>query len=184
MSKTLINLIDISLVPAALLVVGKLIGLLATIQIFQLPWTIQEVPGSFFSVSPAFLAEDIIVASSYSDLIMYLLIALGFSFVLIQATHFHDTHIKPRMLVRLVNNNLMGLVRSSFDIYHSAAIWTIFLWMTQILIWVDVAVGKTYLWVGLTTLAANVVLTAILLQDVYREIEISRKSFGSMEALT
>jgi hypothetical protein len=162
MSKTLINLIDISLVPAALLVVGKLIGLFATIQIFQLPWTLQEIPGSFFSVSPAFLADDVIVASSYSDLIMYFLIAFGFSFVLIQATHFHDTHIKPRLLVKLVNNNLMGLVRSSFDIYHSATIWTIFLWMTQLLIWVNIAAGKTYLWIGLVTLAANVVLTAIL----------------------
>lgn len=183
MSKTIINLIDISLVPAALMVVGKLIGLLVTIQIFALPWTVQEIPGSFFSIRPALLPDDVIIASSYSDLIMYLLIAIGFSLVLIQATHFHETHIKPKLLVRLANNNLMGLVRSSFDIYNFAAIWTIFLWMTQILIWVNIASGKTYLWIGLVSLAANVVFTAILLQDVYREIEVSRKDFGGEEAL-
>ncbi len=183
MSKTLVNLIDIALVPAALLVVGKLIGLFVTIQVFALPWTMQEIPGSFFSIRPALMAEDIIVASSYSDLIMYLLIAAGFSIILIQATHFHETHIKPKLLVKLANNNLLGLVRSSFDLYHYAAIWTIFLWLTQLLIWIDIATGKTYVWIGIGTLLANVVFTAFLLQDVYREIEISRHDLGSKEAL-
>ena len=183
MSKTLINLIDISLVPAALMVVGKLIGLLITINVFALPWTVQEIPGSFFSIRPALLPDDVIIASAYSDLIMYMLIAAGFTLVLLQATHFHETHIQPKLLVKLANNNLLGLVRSSFDIYHYAAIWTIFLWLTQILIWVDIASGKTYLWIGIGSLVANVIFTSLLLQDVYREIELSRRDLGSKEAL-
>lgn len=182
MSKSLINLIDLALLPAALMVVSKFLGLVLTINIFNLPWTLKEVPQTFFSIRPGLLSEDIITANSYSDLIMYLVLAIGFSFVLVQATHFHDSHIQPRLLMRLANNNLAGLVRSSFDIYHAAAIWTIFIWLANILIWINVVMGKTYTWIGVGSLIADVVFTVLLLQDVYKEIELSKRNLGKQEA--
>jgi hypothetical protein len=182
MSDSLIKLTDIALIPAALMVIGKLFGLVLTINVFALPWTVQDIPQSFFSIRPGLLAEDVILANSYSDIIMYAVLALGFSIVLLQATHFHDTHIHPRLLVRLANNNLMGLVKSSYDIYHAATIWTMFIWLAAAIIWVNVAVGKTYLWVGLAVLIANTVFTTILLQDVYQEIELSKRNLGRQQA--
>jgi hypothetical protein len=182
MSKPLINLIDVALFPAALMVVSKFLGLIVTINLFNLPWTIKEVPQTFFAIRPGMLSEDVIIGNSYSDLIMYLALALGFSFVLLLATHFHNTHIQPRLLMRLANSNLAGLVRSSFDIYYAAAIWLIFIWVANILIWINVLVGKTYLWIGLASLIANVVFTALLLQDVYKEIELSKRNLGRQAA--
>jgi hypothetical protein len=182
MSNSLVKLIDATLIPAAVMAVGKFLGLIITVNIFKLPWSLQQIPNNFFSVRPAFLPEDIILASSYSDLIMYSFLAFCFTAILIQATHFHDTHIQPKLLVKLVNNNLSGLVKSSFNIYHNAAIWLIISWIAVIIIWVDVVVGKTYLWVGITSLIANALFTSILLQDVYKEIEISRKTLSNQEA--
>lgn len=182
MSRSLIKLIDLSLLPAALLVISKIVGLVVAINIFHIPWALQDLPGSIFSVRPAFLPADILTASSYSDLIMYMIMAIGFSIVLILATHFHDTHIKPQLLMKLTNHNLLGLVKSSFDIYHTAVIWITFIWLTSAVVWVDIAMNKTYLWVGLVTVAANIFFSIMILQDVYNEIDMSRKNLGQQEA--
>ncbi len=184
MSHTLTKLIDIALIPAALLVIGKLVGLMLTINLFDLPWSLKELPGGILSVRPALMPDDVVTASSYSDLIMYLIIAIGFTFVLIQATHFHETHINPRLLIKLSSNNLTGLVKSSYDIYHTATIWLIFIWISCGIIWLNVLTGKTLSWVAIATLVANIIFTTILLQDVYREIETSKRNLGTKPALS
>lgn len=184
MSHSLVKLIDIALLPAAVLVVGKVAGLVFAAAIFQLPWTLDQLPGSLFAVEPILASEDVITASTYSDLIMFMLIAIGFSAILVQATHFHDTHIKPSMLVRLSNNNLLGLVKSSFDIYHAAAVWLLFLWVTSGVVWINIALTRTEVWVGLVVVVASTILTTLLLQDVYKEIDLSRRSLGKQEALS
>lgn len=182
MNQSLIKLVDAALLPAALMVVSKFIGLVATIAIFKLPWTIQQVSTDLLSVRPAVFMEDLTTASTYSDLIMYLIMAIAFSVVIVQATHFHDTHIHPRLLVRLSNNNLLGLVKSSYDIYHSASMWLVFIWLTAGVVWIDIVLNKTLLWVGILTIIANIVFTSLLLQDVYREISISRRNLGKHQA--
>ncbi len=183
MSASLVKLIDLSLLPAALLVIGKLVGLIITVNVFNLPWTITEIPNVLLSNRPGFLPQDIATASSYSDLVMYLIMAIGFSVIIVLATKFHETHIQPQLLAKLSNNNLMGLVKSSFDIYHAASIWLVFIWISVGVVWFNIAAGKTSVEVGLLTLAANIILTVILLQDVYQEIELSKKNLGQQNAL-
>ncbi len=182
MNKTLVTIVDRALLPAALLVVGKFVGLVLTVNFFNLPWTVKEIPESFFTIRPALLSEDLIVANSYADLIMFFVLALGFSLILIQAAFFHNTHIHPRLLVKLANNNLLGLIKSSFDLYHSAVIWLIFNWIAVIILWIDVLSQKTYLWIGGVALITAIVFTVTLLQDVYREIEISKRNLGKQIA--
>lgn len=181
MSKSLVKLIDYSLLPAALIIVGKFAGLFLTIRIFSLEWGIESVPNTFFSVRPVFYSADIKLASSYSDLILFLVVMMGFSLVLIQAVVFHNSHISPNILSRLANHNLLGLVKSTFEIYHKAAIWTIFLWMTNMMIFLNVALGKTYLWVVVFSVLVSVFLTVFLIRDVSQEIEISKKSSGTLK---
>lgn len=182
MSQSVIKLVDIALIPAALMVIGKLVGLWVTISLFELPWALRQTPDSIFSVRPVLAGDDIIIASSYSDLFMYLLLSFGFTFVLIRATHFHDTHISPNLLIRLVNNNLLGLVKSSFDIYHSASVWLIFIWIANLVVFINTILDKTYSWIFWTVFICNIIFTALLLQDVYREIDINRRNLGKQNA--
>ncbi len=182
MNKTLVTIVDRALLPAALFVVGKFVGLIITVNVFSLPWTVQEIPESFFTIRPALLSDDLIVANSYSDLIMFLLLALGFSLILIQAAFFHNSHIHPRLLVKLANNNLLGLIKSSFDLYHNAVIWLLFNWLAVFTIIINVLTQKTYLWIGGVSLITAIVFTVTLLQDVYREIEISKRNLGKQMA--
>jgi len=184
MSRSLIQFIDAALLPAALMLIGKVIGLILTVQLFNIPITIVEAGNSLFSVRPQVLPQDLQIVNTYSDMVMYLLVAAGFSFVLLQATRFHDTHIKPALLIKLSNLNLLNLVKSSFDIYHYAAIWLLGIWLTTSLIVLNAAFGKTESWVALVTIVGSVIFTSILLQDVYKEIELARKNLGKFQALS
>lgn len=184
MSHTVVKLIDIALIPAALMVFGKFMGLLLIARIFDVPVVINELPASIFTIRPGVLPEHLSVISTYSDLIMYIVIALGFSFILVQATQFHETHVKPSLLIRLSNYNLIGLVRSSIDLYHQAVIWLIALWITTGLVLINTLLMKTEAWVFVSCLIASAILTAVLLQDVYKEIELARKNLGKYEAFS
>lgn len=175
MSKSLVKLVDYSLLPAALMVIGKFVGLWLSIQLFSLEWGIKNIPNSLFSVVPEFYAEDIHLASTYSDLIMFLILVIGFSIILVQALYLHNSHIAPTTLVKLATNNLLGLVKSSFEIYHRAAIWSVFIWISNILIFINVLLNRTDLWVLIFSLIISIVITTALLRDAFKEIELSKK---------
>lgn len=184
MSKSLVKVIDVALLPAALMVVSKLIGIFISAALFEIEIDISSAAESILSIRPVVESADLSALSTYSDLIMYLLLASGFTFILVQATHFHDTHINPRLLVKLNKHNLTGLVQSSFKIYHSAAIWSIVLWIATILVLVNAVVGATQWWVGITSIFASIIFSTLMIQDVYREIELGQRQIGKSQALS
>jgi hypothetical protein len=183
MSRSLIHLIDLTLLPAALMVVSKFIGIVVTISLFRIEWSLSNVAGSLWLVRPAVNPEQVEILSTYADLVMLLVLSFAFTFILVQATQFHETHIQPKLLISLHNRNLLGLVQSSYQIYHTATVWLIFMWLASGVIWLDVFFSATQAWVGILAVVAATIFTSILLQDVYREVDISKKSFGRTAAL-
>ncbi len=160
------------------MVLGKFLGLLITIQIFNLPWSLKEYTNSFFTVGATLRSEDIATATSYSDLIMYMFLAIMFSILVIRAVYFHSTHVSPTLVAKLVDKNLLNLVKSSYDIYHSAFVWLVFSWIANILILINVFSSKTFLWVAIVCTTSSLILTTMLIQDVYKEIENIKKHPG------
>lgn len=164
------------------MVVAKFFGIWLVTTVYQLPWTVQQAASEVI-LRPIVSSSDLVTISTYSDLILYFVMCIGMSWVLLQATHFHDTHISPQLLMKLSSNNLFGLIKSSYEIYHQAAVWTLFIWLASITIWINVALGKTVPWMGAITVIANVVFTIVLLHDVHREIDLSKRTLGQKEAL-
>lgn len=171
MSKSLIKLIDYSLLPAVILVAGKAFGVLFAARIFDIEITIREYSNSIVNLSPAVSAEDLNTITAYSDLIMYCFIAAYFSFVIVKAVFLHDTHAKPELVARLANQNLLKLIQNSYEIYHMATIALAFLWIANILILVNSFSGVTMEWIAVFSTLSSIGLTTALLQDVHREIQ-------------
>lgn len=171
MTKTLIRFVDSSLFPAAALVAGKFLGLILTFQLFGIGWSLKQYAESFFSIGTSVRLEDLALATSYSDLFMYVFIALFFSFSVIRAVFFHASHVKPSLVIKLANKNLLNLIQSSYKVYNYAFVWLLFAWIGNILILVNVTRGTTYLWVGIVVTISSIVLSVILLEDLYKEIE-------------
>lgn len=179
MSKSLLKLLDNSIFPACIMVLGKLLGALLTIWIFNIPFTIRDYFNNFYSLRFVVNEENLTAVSSYSDLIMYIIVAIFFSFTIVRAVYLHSSHVKPTLITRLANSNLLKLIQSSYEIYHSATVWLIFMWLSNVLVLVNVFAGNTFLWIGIVITLTSIVLTAILLSDVYKEIENIKRKPGT-----
>ncbi|MBN1915624.1 hypothetical protein JW796_01340 [Candidatus Dojkabacteria bacterium] len=179
MSKSLIKLIDSSLLPAAIMIVGKVFGIYLVAKAFGFEWALQNSADSFISLKPIFAEKDIIIVSSYSDLIMLLFVLMGLSFTLFRALYLHASHIDPRFVAKLATNNLLDLVKDSFDVYHESSMWLLFTWITTLAIFLNVLLERTYIWILVISMLCCFGFTLILLRDVGKEIALSRKRIAT-----
>ncbi len=177
MSKSLIKLIDVALIPAAIMICGKVAGLCFANLVFNLNWGILTDPNNFFSVKIVYeTLNQQIIATSYSNLMMYLFVLIGFTFILIRALYFHSSHISPKILAKLATNNLLNLIANSFEIYYQSSVWLIMLWLAFFALFINVLLGNSFVWTCITTFISNIVATTLLLRDVTKEIKISKKN--------
>lgn len=178
MSSSLIKLIDSAILPAAFLVLGKVLGLYLTIQFFNLEWQVNFVNGSLISVYPVVFEKDLLTASTYSDFIMLFVMIIGLIWITIRANFFHNSHVDPRLVARLAGMNMLELIKDSFKIYHSAAMWVTFTCAAELMIIVNTIMGKTQLWVPIIGLLAIIVTLVVLLKDVENELEREKKNLA------
>lgn len=176
MSKTLLDYLDEILLPSSLMIVSKFVGVFVAILIFGVDWTLKEYSSELFAFGETTTLSDAMTITTYSDLFMFIVMALFFSFSVVRAVFFHTTHISQELLYKLTVNNLNGLVRSSFVIYKSASIWLTFTLISNLIILYNVAQGKSYTWILPITLFFSFSLVIILLTDVAREVKAQRKS--------
>lgn len=181
MSKSLIKLIDASLIPAAVMICGKVAGLWFVNTVFNLNWGIQTDPNNFFSVKIIYENSSAqITAASYSNLVMFLFVFFGFTIVLIRAVFFHSSHISPRLVAKLATNNLLNLITDSFEIYYKATVWVFMLWLAFFTLLVNVLIGRAYAWTGGLAFMTSLLATIILLRDVSKEIHLARQNINKI----
>ena len=174
MTKSLLYLIKLSVIPILVLIVGKLIGI--------------AVAGSFLGVNinwavsspmdlltPAVAAAEISRVTTFADIVMYGLLAIGMSIILIQSSYFHDSHVDVNAVSKLADYNLLGLIKSTYELYHWGFIWTLYLLIGTIVIMVDYFAGRADLWALIITSLFSIFSIMILVKDVYNEIETAKK---------
>jgi len=178
MSKSLIKLLDNSIIPASVMIASKFVGILLSIKILNIPWSIKDYTNSILTVTTFLRKEDISTVTSYSDLAMYFALASLLTFNIVKAVYLHNTHLRPNLILQLARRNLLSLITGSYEIYHSCTVWITFTWIANILILINVLTERTYIWIGLICTISTLVLTWVLAQDVYREIDNIRKHPG------
>lgn len=170
-SKILLKLIDEAILPAIFTITAKILSLALIIALAQISWQ--------FSLSTTFPtisftnANDLIFVNSYSNLIMFLIIVVGFLGVLARAHIFHDTHILPSLTLRLLSWDLTSLLSSSRQIFQKAVVWFAFLWLSVLFLGLQVVLGINYFWIFLLAVVVSIFLTWVLVEDIERELAIS-----------
>lgn len=175
MSSSLVKLIDSAIFPAALLIISKVFGLYLGIAIFGLEWQMEFVNNSIFSVYPVVYESDLAILSSISDAVMILVMCIGFGWVVFRSIHLHETHIDPRTVAKLAKYNALGLVKSSYKIYHSASMWFVFTGIAVALSIYNAILGRTLWFVPLIGFFIFLTISIYLLRDIENEIELSKK---------
>lgn len=174
-AKSLVKLIDEAIVPATALIVGKMLGLLATVYFFNLPFSVE--PHQILKILPSVHfanLTDYILAENYSNLAMFAVSAIGTVFILVRAHFFHDSHIHPALHARLAALNLQSLIAPSYHLYHQAAIWLTFLWLTVAFLLISAFVEITYPVTAAIAFIIAANFSWIFAMDIEKEIEISR----------
>lgn len=175
MANSLIKLIEYSLVPAVLMILGKLFGVYITAALFSVDVVIKTGTGNFFDFSPVVGVADLQLVASYSDLIMFIFVAIGFSINLVMAVYTHDTHINTKTINLLAKFNLLSLISSSFQLYHSGIIWFLFTWLSIIVILINILIGNTQIWVLIISGFFATGLSVVLFKDLIKEVELTKQ---------
>lgn len=175
MSKSLVKILDFSVLPAAVLVVTKLLGILLVTNIFNIAWSIRDYTGSIFAVTTVLNHDDVITVTAYSDLFMFVIIAIFFSGAVFRTIFLHSSHASEKVILSLAKRNLLNLLKDSYTVYTQASAWWIFMLLTNVIVWVNYLTGKSFLWIGISVTFTTILLTLILVVDVFREIEHIRK---------
>lgn len=176
-AKSIVKLIDEAIIPAVSLIVGKMLGLFIVSYFLHLPFTVKnsEILWILPKVSFNNLA-DYVKAENYSNLTMFAVAALGCLFVIIRAHFFHESHIKPKLHAKLVSMNLDSLVAPSFHLYHQAAIWLTFLWLTVIFLAISTFLKITYPQISVTAFIVAANFSWVFAMDIEKEVEISKEN--------
>lgn len=177
LSKSIIKLLDEAIIPAVALIMAKMVGLFLTASILHLPFTVKNA--SLLAVLPSVQFSNIQnyqLAENYSNLAMFAAVTLGTFFVLIRAHFFHESHIKPSLHAKLVSLNLESLVAPSYHLYHQAAIWLIYLWLTTAFLLIStIVLHITYPLISAIAFIISANFSWVFAMDIEREIEISKE---------
>ena len=176
-AKSVVKLIDEAIIPAVALIIAKMLGLFAASYFLRLPFTVKN--SQIFHLLPSVHFNnltDYIRAENYSNLAMFGIAAAGSFFVLIRAHFFHESHIHPKLHARLVSMNLDSLVAPSYHLYHQAAIWLTFLWLTVVFLVISTFLKITYGQISVVAFIVAANFSWVFAMDVEREIEIFKET--------
>ncbi len=174
-SRSVIKLIDEAVIPATCLIIAKMLGLFLISFLLHLNFTVEYFKILKILPTVHFVSlQDYIIAENYSNLAMFVAVALGTIYVIIKAHYFHSSHIHPKFQAKLVSLNFEKFIDSSYHLYHQAAIWLVFLWLTIGFLAISSYLKVTYLQISVVAfiLAAN--FSWILALDIEKEIEINK----------
>ena len=168
-SRILIRLIDEAIVPALLVLLAKIIGILVLIQGLGLDWKFDPV-----ALIPRIMFEgtDIVaLVNTYSNLTMVAVAMGGLVWVLVRAYHFHDTHMQPSMVLQLLSWNMTGIIATSEQVYQQALVWLSLLWFAIAVMALQTLIGVNYGWSFAIAFFSGLFATWLMVADIERELQ-------------
>lgn len=153
MQKLIIAILKAALLPAAIMIVGKLFGLIIGNSLFGLNMYIGNDNQGLFSVQLFFTnAQETILANSFSNIFMIVATGIGFLSYLMRFRLYQSSLSNPRTLVKLVRLNLIGWITSNKGGIVETTIWATFLWLSTIVVLAQSINGSSMQWTGVIAL--------------------------------
>ncbi|MEI7603776.1 MAG: hypothetical protein WCJ19_02035 [bacterium] len=172
-SKTLIKLVDLAVVPAAVLVFTKIISILLLNAVLGLSWDVKTFSDAFFGVKLSYSSVDeLTLVISYSNLFMLFAAITGAVLTLLKLFYLHPTHIKPSVVLKLAKSDKLHYIQSTFHLYHEAIVWCVFLIVADVIILINYVQNLTYNWILGFSMICTLFLVFILVRTIDRDLSI------------
>lgn len=169
-TKSLIKLIDEAVLPAVLLIVTKITSVFLAVYFAKIPFEIKFSSFLVFLPSIKFTnLSDYLLVENFSNVSIFSVCTLGTILVFVRLHYFHESHISPKLHAKLAKFNFESFITTSYHLYHQAAIWLAFTWLTVIFLIVSSFTKVTSIQIPIIAaiLAAN--LTWIFARSIERE---------------
>ena len=165
LSKTLLKLIDEAILPAVVVISGKILGVaIASIHL-----------GTEFTLNLTNIQEPFATTiNMYSNLAAYSAVTLGLIFILIRSYIFHSSHISPQVTLRLYELNLTNLIETTYELFHQSVVWLSYQWLLTLLFSLQSYWNLVSWELSLATAFVTLFFTSLFIIDVDREIDLAR----------
>jgi hypothetical protein len=165
------ELVDMAILPAALLICAKAVGMALLNTILGLEWNVQTIANAIFSVKAVYSnTTDALLVSSYTNLFMFICVIAGCMLITSKSMLFHHRKASPHFVLKLAKYDLLHLLKNSMHIYKEAFIWSMFLILTTIYICISFLLNQTYAWVAGLSFMFCLTFIWILVQDIEEDI--------------
>jgi hypothetical protein len=165
------ELVDLAILPAALLICAKAVGIALLNTALGLDWSIKTVANAIFSVRAVYnTGQDVALITSYTNLFMFIAIFAGCLVVTSKSLLFHQRKASPHFVLKLAKYDLLHLLKSSAHIYKEAFIWGIFLILTTVYIFISFIIGQTYPEIAGITLLFCMTFIWIMIQNIEEDL--------------
>lgn len=143
------ELVDMAILPAALLICAKAVGMALINNFLGLDWSIQTIANAVFSVRAVYESSaDAVLVTSYTNLLMFICVVAGTMLVTSKTLLFHHRKASPHFVLKLAKYDLLHLLKSSFNLYKEAFVWGVFMILTTVYIVISFLYEQTYGWVA------------------------------------
>jgi len=165
------ELVDLAILPAALLICAKAVGMALLNSFLGLDWGIQTIANSIMSVRAVYQnSSDVILVNSYTNLFMFICVVAGCMVITSKSVLFHHKKASPYFVLKLAKYDLLHLLKTSFHIYKEAFVWGVFLILTTVYIFLSFLWGETYAWIAGVSVLFAITFLWIMLQNIEEDL--------------
>ncbi len=151
MSRLLRNLIKYSLLPAAMMIVAKLFGILLAANIAQIPLWISDDVGQEFDIQIVTLTYDhALYVNSISNVILMIVMSISFFYLFSRYYVYNKVNENPRTIAKITKFNLLSWITSKSVVFTKIFVWGIFLISSASIVVTSALKASTYSWIGIS----------------------------------
>lgn len=174
MSAFILKLLDEAIVPAVIVFCLKLGGLILAADYWGVGFSLSAGSLTFNDL------DGLVLANNVSNLLVLAAIFLGGSLVLTRLYFFHESHLHPFWLAKLLDSDLEFAVSTSFNLFHQALVWLSLGFFVVGSFFIQSLFGLTSFWIFFSGFLVLLGLGFLTLLDFEREAKIEAEDKPSL----
>lgn len=174
MSAFVLKLLDEAILPAVLVFCAKVGGLILLARAFNVSFTLESNRLVFGNLT------GLVLANNLSNLFLLLVLLLGTGWVLLRLHFFHDSHLSPHLLPKILEHDLEFTISTSFNLFHQAFVWLSLGALVVFSLTFQTLVGLTSPIIVAIGLVQGIFLAVLVLVDFEREVKIEKSDQPSL----
>ncbi len=171
MSKLLSKILNSAILPASMMIVSKLFGVLLAANFGKMQLFINDDVDHFFPVQIVVL--DSFQASyinSFSNLFLLLIMTSSFLYLFSRYFIYKNVNENPRTIAKIAKFNLLTWITSKNVHFIKVFVWGVFLISTGSIIVTSTLQAKTYSWVGISAFMIAILTIWGLIRSFEQEV--------------